>query len=92
VDLRSEQTNWRYQLAVLLKHQGRIDEAHDQAKTCVHLAPANQTYRGLLREIVRMILLKGHSSAQDSEKPLQDMPRLPAGTAADGAAPPLAAG
>ncbi len=61
VELRSEHADWRYQLAVLLKHQDRAEEAHDQARMCVHLQPASREYRGLLREINRTILLNGHS-------------------------------
>ena len=67
VELRPKHTDWRYQLAVLLKHEDRIHEARDQAEVCVHLEPANQTYRRLLREISRTLLLNGHSSAADSE-------------------------
>lgn len=51
VELRPEQADWRYELAVLLKDQGRIDEAHEQAKLCARMDPNNGKYRTLLKEI-----------------------------------------
>ena len=44
-------TIWRYELALLLKEQGRIDEAHEQARLAARLDRHNVEYRALLREI-----------------------------------------
>jgi hypothetical protein len=79
-------------LALLLIRQERIDEAHDQAKICVLLEPANQEYCALLREINRTILSSGHLPQQDWEEPLQGTLGPGRGTAADGDVPPPAAG
>ncbi len=51
VELRPQAAGWRYELARLLKQQGRIREAHEQAKLCARLDPQNGQYRTLLRQI-----------------------------------------
>jgi len=51
VELCPEKAAWRYELALLLEDQGRSSEAHEQAKLCARLEPANGTYRSLLRAI-----------------------------------------
>ena len=56
VQLHSRHTDWRYQLALLLRREDRLDEARHQAKICVRLEPARQEYCELLREINRTIL------------------------------------
>lgn len=50
-ELRPYEAGWRYELAVLLKQEGRLDEAHEQAKTCARLDPNNNRYRELLIEV-----------------------------------------
>lgn len=42
---------WRYQLALVLQRQGRLDEAHAQAKTCARQDVDNRAYRQLLERI-----------------------------------------
>lgn len=49
--LRPRDTEWRYELAVLLKEQGRLSEAHEHACLCAATAPRNGVYRGLLEQI-----------------------------------------
>lgn len=49
--LDSRNTRWRYELALLLQQAGRLEEAHQEAKFCVHSEPANRDYRKLLEEI-----------------------------------------
>ena len=51
VELRPEEAGWRYELAVLLEDQGRISEAHEQAKLCARMDPTNGRYRTLLKGI-----------------------------------------
>ena len=51
VELRYEEVPWRYELAVLLKKQGRIDEAHKEARLCALREPHKLEYRRLLEEI-----------------------------------------
>jgi tetratricopeptide (TPR) repeat protein len=58
VSLRLGNTDRRYELARLLKEQGRLDEAHQEAKCCAQLAPDNMKYRELLAAIHRTRLLK----------------------------------
>jgi tetratricopeptide (TPR) repeat protein len=53
VELRPQAAGWRYELARLLERQGRIGEAHEQAKLCARLDPQNGQYRRLLQEINR---------------------------------------
>jgi len=51
VELDPEKARWRYELAVLLKDEGRIDEAHKHARLAARLDPRNVEYRKLLKEI-----------------------------------------
>jgi len=51
VELRPQKVGWRYQLALLLEREGRISEAHEQAKLCARMDPHNGKYRSLLREL-----------------------------------------
>lgn len=53
VELRPQKAEWRYELALLLKDQGRIGEAHEQARLCARMDPTNDKYRTLLKEINR---------------------------------------
>lgn len=53
VALRPLDPAWHYELALLLKEQGKLDEAHEQARVSTTLEPANGTYRNLLRQIIR---------------------------------------
>ena len=51
-------TQWRYSLSILLRDQGRIEEAQKEAKRCVRAEPANKKYKDLLRELNRLELLR----------------------------------
>ena len=62
VQLRPRAAGWRYELARLLKEQGRINEAHEQATLCARLDPQNGQYRTLLRQINRARLTAGTTS------------------------------
>ena len=53
VHLRPRDPAWRYELAVLLKEQGKLEEAHQHACLCATLAPDNGDYRNLVRQINR---------------------------------------
>jgi len=54
VELCPDQAPWRYELAVVLKSEGLITEAREQARACVRMAPDNQDYEALLRELIRV--------------------------------------
>jgi len=56
VELRPAEAHWRYELALLLKDQGRINEAHEHARLCARMDPNNAEYRTLLKEINRTLL------------------------------------
>lgn len=51
VELRPDQVVWRYEWAVALLAQGRLDEAREQAKWCGRMAPREDRYRKLLEQI-----------------------------------------
>jgi len=51
VRLQPRQLPWRYELALLLKSQGRLDEAHEHARVCAMLNPSRREYRQLLEQI-----------------------------------------
>ncbi len=51
VELRRENARWRYELALLLQREGRLEQAHEEAKYCFRSDPANGDYRKLLEEI-----------------------------------------
>jgi O-antigen ligase/tetratricopeptide (TPR) repeat protein len=51
VALRPRESAWRYELAVLLKEQGALVQAHDHACGCVATDPRNGVYRRLLEQI-----------------------------------------
>lgn len=51
VRMQPRQLPWRYELALLLKSQGRLDEAHEQARVCAMLNPSRREYRQLLEQI-----------------------------------------
>lgn len=53
VKRRGHDPRWRYELAILLQRQGRIEEAHEHAQTCALLDPANGEYRKLLQTLNR---------------------------------------
>lgn len=65
VAMRPENCRWRYELAVALKHAGRLPEAQEQARVCVGTDPENQEYEALLREVIRAQLsLRRRSHAE----------------------------
>jgi O-antigen ligase/tetratricopeptide (TPR) repeat protein len=45
------ETRWRYELTLILQHQGRLEEAHRQAVLCARAERGNGAYRQLLQEI-----------------------------------------
>jgi O-antigen ligase/tetratricopeptide (TPR) repeat protein len=51
VALRPRDTEWRYELALLLKTEGHLAQAHEHACLCAAIAPRNGVYRGLLEQI-----------------------------------------
>ncbi|MFH1922649.1 MAG: hypothetical protein ABIP48_22525 [Planctomycetota bacterium] len=61
VELRPEELRWRYELALLLKHEDKFSEAHEQAKLCAVMEPGNKEYRTLLKEIIRTRLTTAES-------------------------------
>jgi len=50
VELRAQEVRWRYELALLLRQEGMIDQAHEQARLCVRMKPNKTAYRKLLQE------------------------------------------
>ena len=48
VELRPDAIRWRYELAVLLQHDGRLEEAHASVQGCLLSDPQNNDYRALL--------------------------------------------
>ncbi|OHB70354.1 MAG: hypothetical protein A2V70_08400 [Planctomycetes bacterium RBG_13_63_9] len=62
VRLRPRQTGWRYELALALKQQGMIAEAHEHAALCARMKPNQRQYRDLLEEINHTRLTSDPSS------------------------------
>jgi tetratricopeptide (TPR) repeat protein/O-antigen ligase len=56
VQLRPEQTGWRYELALGLQKLGNVAAAHEQAGVCVLQDPNDPRYEQLLRQLVRLQL------------------------------------
>lgn len=50
------QVEWRFELAVLLRKQGRLKEALDEAEFCLSLAPGRKELRNLVYELNRIRL------------------------------------
>jgi tetratricopeptide (TPR) repeat protein len=48
VHLRPENVEWRYELALLLKQQGRLDEAREQAQWCLRIDKHNPKHLELV--------------------------------------------
>ena len=46
-----QNTAWRYELALLLRREGKLEQAHEEAKYYALIQPANADYRKLLEEI-----------------------------------------
>jgi len=63
--MRPDETAWRYELAIALKHSGRYQEAQDQAQVCVRTEPNNEQYEALLREVIRAQLSPQRRSGTD---------------------------
>lgn len=57
LEIRWDQDEWRYDLALALKRETRLDEAHEQARLCAQRSPDNPRYRTLLTEIHRERIL-----------------------------------
>jgi O-antigen ligase/tetratricopeptide (TPR) repeat protein len=51
VELDPRQDAWHYELALLLKQQGRLSEAYQQALLCNRLEPDNQEYSEFLKSV-----------------------------------------
>lgn len=51
LDLHPSAHPWRYDLAVLYKQLGQLDEAREQARLCVRMCPNQTEYRKLLEQI-----------------------------------------
>jgi tetratricopeptide (TPR) repeat protein len=54
--LRPQEPRWRYELALLLRQEGKFAEAHEQARLCAGMEPANKEYLSLLRTIHTRLL------------------------------------
>jgi tetratricopeptide (TPR) repeat protein len=63
VELRPEETAWRYELATLMHRRGMDDDAREQAGVCVQLEPENKQYESLLRQLIRTQLTDSTSKA-----------------------------
>lgn len=53
VELRPEDTQWRYELAMLLHSSGQVEQAKDQVATCLRMDPENKRFEDLLRQLIR---------------------------------------
>jgi tetratricopeptide (TPR) repeat protein len=51
VRLDPQEDKWHFELALLLKQQGRLSEAYQQALLCNQIQPDNRDYSALLRNI-----------------------------------------
>ena len=51
VAIRPRDVEWRYELAVLLKAEGKLAQAHEHACLCAATQPRNAHYRALLESI-----------------------------------------
>lgn len=56
VELRPDEINWRYELAVALQKAGNLKAAHEQAGLCWSQEPSNERFERLFRQLVRMQL------------------------------------
>ncbi len=59
--LRSHEVEWRYELARLLKQQGLLEEAREQARRCARLEPREKKHTKLLEEILALQFPKSDS-------------------------------
>jgi tetratricopeptide (TPR) repeat protein len=59
LQIQPTQLAWRYEMALLLEKQGRLNEAHEQAVRCVAMEPDNAAYDELLKRIIRAKLRPG---------------------------------
>lgn len=59
VEAAPQNLAWRHELAVLLKGANRLAEAHQQARYCAAMEPANRQYQKLLEEINRTRVAMG---------------------------------
>jgi tetratricopeptide (TPR) repeat protein len=62
VELSPRNLVWRYELALLLKRERRLAEAHEQARYCAVMEPASEKYQALLEEINRTRIAAGEDS------------------------------
>ena len=69
IALSARSTSWRYELAALLKRQGRLAEAHDEAVICARLEPKNREYARLLEEINHLLITGPPASQAASSSP-----------------------
>jgi tetratricopeptide (TPR) repeat protein len=53
VKARPEAITWRFHLAKAYQQQGRLEEAHEQARRCVRMDPRYQPGLDLLKELYR---------------------------------------
>jgi O-antigen ligase/Flp pilus assembly protein TadD len=62
VELRPDNTAWRFELATLLRDRGMVQESQNQAKLCLQREPGNPQYQQLLRELIRTQLTNGRNA------------------------------
>ncbi len=58
---RPDNAVWRYEFALLLEQQGRLDEAKEQARRSARLAPRSPKYKRLLEQIIQTGLSQGRN-------------------------------
>jgi len=61
VTLRPNEAAWRYDYAVLLMQQGRLDEAKQQARRGARLLPRSRKHKQLLEQIIEAGLSQGRN-------------------------------
>ena len=59
VRMRPYEVAWRYELALLLKHERRLEDARRHARTCSVMAPSRPEYEALLIELTRAEIIAG---------------------------------
>lgn len=63
VEIRPNETAWRYDLALALQRLERYSEAQDQARICALAEPNNEQYDALLRDVIRAQLAPNRRAA-----------------------------
>jgi len=67
VEIRPNETAWRYDLAVALQRLERYAEAQEQARICALAEPNNEQYDALLRDVIRAQLAPNRRATSRQE-------------------------